>query len=194
MRLRISHMSDYASEKVATQLDTHASITEEDAYIFGLISEHLDTSNKYEELVAMLAFSQYARQKHEFLESYKRNNEGKLPSEKDIKTAILSFKDINNNALQLLIGQARNLLDEMVEEYAQKSIENKISAPVEKIVKENTNFSTSVGASMVASFVYSLIFAMVLFIATAALPNTKFSRAFKLLLEVEDNSTELNEQ
>ncbi|MEM8637957.1 MAG: hypothetical protein AAGG51_03935 [Cyanobacteria bacterium P01_G01_bin.54] len=162
--------------------------SQEDIYIFDLLLQDRGAS-EWEHLVAMITYAQYTRSKHEFIRSYFEEH-NVMPSDGEMKAIIFLFKNINNNALNNLRLNSQSLLQQVLEKHSRKMLSQNISSPVEKIVKENTRFWVAVQASMVASFFYSLLIALILFIATATLPNTKFSRAIKILFEVEQTNDE----
>jgi len=118
-----------------------------------------------------------------------------MPSDREMQLFISLFKDINNEMFKNLKLASQDSLNKVLSEYSQGLLTKQISAPVEKIVKDNTKFWVGVQASMVASFFYSLLIALIIFIATAALPNTKFSEAIKILFEIEqaDNENSIDE-
>ena len=95
----------------------------------------------------------------------------------------MSFKDINSVALSSLKQQSENLLREYTEEYLENAKREEILEPIEEIVRKHTNFWSAIWTNIVAAILYSLIIAIVIFTATAAVPDTKFSKIIRILLD-----------
>lgn len=166
------------------EMASWAAMGNEDATVFSaLLSGKSDSS--FHQLSGMLAYAQYSLHKHQFIQKYTRD-EGVPPTDDQIKILIRSFQDENSFILENLSQQSDKLLTEIIEEYASQVSEEKFVKPVEKIVRDNTKFWIAVQASVTASFIYSLLIAIVIFMATAALPDTKFSRIIRILI----NTTE----
>ena len=161
--------------------DQGAAISQEDAVVFSILLPPDSQHSIFDRVSGMLAYSQYALQKHQYIEKYTRDN-GKLPTEEQIKTLIISFKDKNSDALENLKHRAEKFLKEYAEEYSDRIRKENILDPVEKIVKKHTGFWFSVGASLVGGLLYSFAIAIAIFIATAAIPDAKFSKIIKLLM------------
>ena len=130
----------------------------------------------------MIAYAQYALHKHQFIEQYSKE-EGKPPAEEHLKSIILTFKDENGTAIESLKDQSKNLLKEYAEEYADSVKHTSIVEPVREEIKKHTRFWPSVAASITGALLYSLLVAVIIFIATAAMPEAKFSKIVRILYE-----------
>ncbi len=171
------------------QMDDDAlSLIQEDQEIFAVIIASPNSHSKYDELLGMVAFAKYSLQKHQYVILYEREN-GKLPSRDVLKARSIDLKYKDSAALSSLKQEA----DQLIKEYAQECLENakqeEIIQPIEKVIEKNTNFWISVWASIVGAFIYSVVIALVILIVTAAIPDNKFARIIKILLE--DNTTEI---
>ncbi|MEZ4678230.1 MAG: hypothetical protein R2932_28845 [Caldilineaceae bacterium] len=129
----------------------------------------------------------YSLQKHQFTTKYEQD-EGQPPTEAHIRSIVMSFKDVNSAALLSLKQQSENLLREYAKEYLENAKREEILEPIERIVKRHTNFWSSIWANLVAAVVYSLIVAVIIFTATAAVPNTKFSQIIRIIMEEQSES------
>lgn len=158
-----------------------AAIENEDAIVFSALLSSKSDSN-FHRLSCMVAYARYSLNKHQFIQKYTKD-EGVPPTDDRIKSLVRCFQDENSDILRDLSQQSERLLTEIIEEYAIKTLEEKIVKPVEEVVKDNTRFWIAVRAGVVASFIYSLLIAIVIFTATAALPDTKFSRIVRILIE-----------
>lgn len=157
--------------------------SQDDAEIFELLLQGSQGS-EWDNLVAKIAYAEYARSKYKFIKSYYEEHQV-MPSDEEMRPIIFLFKNVNTGMLRDLKSKSQDSLRLVLDDYSQKMLIERVSSPVEQIVKDNTKFWVGVQASMVASFFYSLLIALIIFIATAALPNTKFSEAIKILFEIE---------
>ncbi|MDJ0510546.1 MAG: hypothetical protein QNJ64_15030 [Crocosphaera sp.] len=76
-------------------------LIQEDEEVFTILFVSTDNSSKLDQVLGMIAYARYSRQKHQFVSRYKRGN-GKYPSKAEIKAIITSFKDENSDALSSL--------------------------------------------------------------------------------------------
>jgi hypothetical protein len=189
---RLKNMKTNSQTNGQKVTDSAVIISQEDAIVF---SKLLPDRNmpKFEKVVGMIAYAQYALQKHQYIESYYRE-EGQSPSEDLLKSIILTFKNENGSALETLKDNSRNLLKEYAKEYAKSVAHANIINPIKKEVHKRTRFWQGVAASSLGALVYSLLVAVIIFIATAAMPETKFSKIVRILFESNqeliDKSTE----
>jgi hypothetical protein len=152
----------------------------EDEKIFAMLAPSGQTLSKFDEIVAIIAYSQYALQKHQFVTRFNQE-EGRPPSEEHIKSIIMAIR--NDAALDSLKQKSDNLLKEYTKEYLAQAKREEILEPIEKIIKDNTKFWDSIWANLVAGLIYSVIVTVILFTATAMLPDNKFSKIIKILMD-----------
>jgi hypothetical protein len=163
-------------------------LIQEDAKVFAiLIPPKKRYLSKFEEVSGLIAYAQYSLQKHQFVTKYQQE-EGQPPTEAHIRSIIMSFKDVNSAALLSLKQQSENLLREYAKEYLENAKREEILEPIEEIVKKHTNFWSSIWANLVAAVLYSFVVAIIIFTATAAVPNTKFAQIIRILLEEQPDS------
>ncbi|NJM98011.1 MAG: hypothetical protein HC800_13435 [Phormidesmis sp. RL_2_1] len=163
----------------------------EDAKVFSALvpSDNTTDISKFDEVSGLIAYARYSLQKHQFVIKYQQE-EGRPPTADNIQAIIMSFKDVNSEALQTLKQKSESLLREYAEEYAENAKRKDILAPMELIVKKHTRFWLAVGTNLVAALIYSFIVAVILFTATAVAPNNKFSQIIKILMESQPEATE----
>jgi hypothetical protein len=152
----------------------------EDEKIFVELLPSGQSKSKFDELVAMIVYAQYSRQKHQFVKKYTQD-EGKPPTAEILRSIVMSIR--NDAALDSIKSQSEKLLKEYTKEYLENAKREEIIEPIEEIIKQNTNFWSSVGANLVAGFIASFILTALLFTATAILPDSKFSKIVKLLMD-----------
>ncbi len=157
-------------------------ISQEDAVVFSKLLPAGSNISKFDRVAGMIAYAQYALHKHQFIEQYSKE-EGKPPAEEHLKSIILTFKDENGTAIESLKDQSKNLLKEYAEEYADSVKHTSIVEPVREEIKKHTRFWPSVAASITGALLYSLLVAVIIFIATAAMPEAKFSKIVRILYE-----------
>ena len=173
--------------------DVGVSISLEDAVVFEKLMAPDDKKSKLSEVSGMIAYANYALQKHQYIEQFKKENHDEPPSDDLLKSIILSFKT-DGAALDGLRQQSERLLREYAEEYAIAMGSRRIVKPIETAIKTETRslrasvdermrFWPGVGASMLGALFYSFLVAVVIFITTVSAPETKFSRAFTILFE-----------
>jgi hypothetical protein len=119
----------------------------EDEKVFGMLLPLGQPPSKFEEIVAMIAYSQYALQKHQFVSRY-RQEQGRSPSEEHVRSIVMMIR--TDNSLGLLKQNSDLLLKKYAQEYLEQAKREEILEPIEKIIKENTNFWTSVFTNLVA--------------------------------------------
>ncbi|MCU0569708.1 MAG: hypothetical protein MUF49_24435 [Oculatellaceae cyanobacterium Prado106] len=160
-------------------------LIQEDARVFDiLIPSSKGKISKFEEVSGLISYSQYALLKYQFVAKYQQD-QGQPPPEDHIRSIIRSFGDLNSAALLSLKQQSERLLEDYAKEYLENSKREEILEPIEKIVKKHTNFWSSIWANLVAAVLYSFVVAVIIFTATAAIPNNKFSQIIRILLEEE---------
>lgn len=164
-------------------------ISQEDAIVFSKLLPAESNMSKFDRVAGMIAYAQYALHKHQFIEQYSKE-EGKPPSEDHLKTIIMTFKDENGTALESLKEQSKNLLREYAKEYADSVEHSQILNPIKEEVQKRTRFWPNVAASMIGAFLYSLLVAIIIFIATSAMPQAKFSKIIRLLTETHQESVD----
>jgi len=162
-------------------------LLEDDGAVYRQLLSDPDASES-ERIAGMLAFTNYSVQKLDYIAQYQRD-EDEPPSIRLIHESIRTLKDENSEALKNLKEQSRLLLSNYVSEQRQTAQREEIVAPIEKAVRERTSFRSSVLASVVGRLVSSLLVAIIIFISTAAIPNSNFARAFKVLFS-EETTTE----
>ncbi|MDJ0581238.1 hypothetical protein [Crocosphaera sp.] len=165
-------------------------LIQEDEEVFSILIASTNKNSKHDELLGMVAYAKYSLQKHQYVSLYKRENR-QLPSKEVLKAIITPFKDENSDALSSLKQSSEQFLKEYTQEYLENTKQEKIIQPLEKVIEKNTNFWVAVWAGIVGAFIYSVIIALVILIVTAAIPNNKFARIIKILLE--DNTTEIKQ-
>ncbi|MDJ0659386.1 MAG: hypothetical protein QNJ42_07825 [Crocosphaera sp.] len=163
-------------------------LMQEDEEVFAILIASTNNNSKHDELLGMVAYAKYSLQKHQYVSLYKRENR-QLPSKEVLKAIITPFKDKNSDALSSLKQSSDQFLKEYAKEYLENAKQEEIIQPIEKVIEKNTNFWVSVWASIVGAFIYSVVIALVILIVTAAIPDNKFARIIKILLE--DNTTEI---
>ena len=179
--------------------DKWASFSQEEIKVFQILVPDSEQAS-LEWLQGMLAYSRYTLQKNEFIE-YISKTRGTLPSDDEITAIVASFQNHNSDIIKKLKQQSEQDLTQIIQDYANQVAQEKFIKPIEEILTKNlssleksisrkSSFWTSVQASVAASLFYSLLIAMILFIATAALPDTKFSRIIRILFETEEVRSE----
>ena len=163
-------------------------LLQEDEKVFELLNPPNINLSKLDEVCGMIAYTKYSIHKHEFVKDYQRSH-GIMPTEDALKSATMSFKNENGVALSSLKIQSKILLNQYAEEYLEKGIRQEILEPIEKIIEKRTSFWSSIGTNLLASVIYSFVVALIVFTTTAAVPNTKYSRILKILMEESPNST-----
>lgn len=166
-------------------------LIQEDKKVFEILNPTRKDISKFDEIAGMIAYAQYSLQKHQYVSTYQKD-EKRPPSEESLKAIIMSFKDENSAALLSLKRNAEILLGEYTQEYLENAKRGEILDPIEKIIKRHTNFWISIGTNLVAAVIYSFFVAIIVFTATAAVPNTKFSRIFRILIEEQSNTNSLD--
>jgi hypothetical protein len=164
------------------KLSAAVTISQEDAIVFAKLMPPESTTSRFDRVAGMIAYAQYALHKHQFIEQYTKE-EGKAPTEDHLKSIILTFKDAHGTALESLKEQSRNLLKQYAEEYAASVDQTRLLQPIKNEVRSRTRFWPNVAASVTAALIYSFVVAVIIFIATAAMPDTKFSRIIRILTE-----------
>lgn len=172
---------EFDAKQSVTSTEPAASISREDAAVFELLVPSR-RSSKFNQIAGMIAYAQYAIRKHEYIEMYTKE-EGRLPDEDSLRSIIRTFKDQNSEALCSLRDSSKKLMEEYAEEYSKQYLTQEILEPVLKKTTINTRFWPGVLAGVIAAFIYSLLVAIVIFIATAALPDSKFAAALNALLQ-----------
>ena len=165
-----------------------AFLLQEDEKVFEILNPPNTNLSKLDEISGLIAYAQYSIRIHQFVKDY-RQTEGKMPTEDALKSVILSFKNENSAVLLSLKIQSKILLNEYAEEYLEKGIREEILEPIEKVIEKRTSFWSAIGTNLFASLIYSFIVALIVFTTTAAVPNTKFSRILKILMEESPNPT-----
>ncbi len=158
------------------------SILQEDEEIFEILNSPNINTSKADKIAGMIAYAQYSRRKHQSLKTY-RQIEGKTPTEDILKLINMSFKDEKSDTLSSLKMDSQMLLKDYAEEYLEKKIRQEILEPIEKVIEKRTSFLSAIGTNLLAAVIYSFAVALIVFTTTAAVPNTKFSRIFKILME-----------
>ncbi|NEQ46572.1 MAG: hypothetical protein F6K00_24725 [Leptolyngbya sp. SIOISBB] len=194
--------NDQASKKAQqNSLDDENSwslFSQEDLKVFSLLvpeSERFD----FEHLSGMIAYAFYTLHKREYILGH-LDKEHTLPKDSEIKTIVSSFQNENGYLIEQLRAHSQSILVQEVEAQANQIVQGRFLEPVKEIVKENsenvektvrdsTTFKTAVKASICASFIYSFLIAVVIFIATSAMPDTKFSQIIRILFETEQLDT-----
>ncbi|MEG4573531.1 hypothetical protein QUA56_12670 [Microcoleus sp. N3A4] len=159
-----------------------------DEKVFELLNPPNTNLSKLDKVSGMIAYAQYSIHKHQFVKDYQQS-QGTMPTEDALKSAIMSYKNENSAALLSLKMQSNILLNEYAEEYLEKEIRQEILEPIEQIIQKRTSFWSAIGTNLFASVIYSFVIALIVFTTTAAVPNTKFSRILKILMEESPNPT-----
>lgn len=157
-------------------------LIQEDEKVFEILNPLNKNLSKADEIAGMVAYAQYSLQKYQFIKRYQQE-EGRLPTEDLLRSIIMSFKDENSVALLSLKQKAEILLKEYTVEYLENAKREEILEPIEEIIKKRTNFWSSVGSNLAAAVIYSFFVAIIVFTATAAVPNTKFAQILRILME-----------
>ncbi len=163
-------------------------LLQEDEKVFELLNPPNTNLSKLDKVSGMIAYAQYSIHKHQFVKDYQQS-QGTMPTEDALKSAIMSYKNENSAALSSLKMQSNILLNEYAEEYLEKRIREEILEPIEKVIEKRTSFWPAIGTNLFGSVIYSFVVALIVFTTTAAVPNTKFSRIFKILMEESPNPT-----
>jgi hypothetical protein len=171
-----------------TSISNDPFLIKEDEKVFEILNPPGKTLTKFDEIAGMIAYAQYSLQKHQFVSKYQQE-EGKPPTEDLLKSIVMSFKDENSAALLSLKQKSEILLREYAREYLENAKREEIIEPIQKIIEKRTSFWSSIWANIAAAVLYSFVVAVILFTATVALPNTKFSRIIRILMEESSNST-----
>jgi hypothetical protein len=185
---------DNLQSDIQDDSDSWASFSQEDLKVFSVLVPKGEEFN-FEHSAGMLAYALYTLQKHQFIIN-SIEEENSLPKNDEIRTIVKSFQYENSYLIDNLKRQSQSILSKVVEEHANQIVREKFIEPtelmingklgsIEKVVKNSTKFQTAVIASICASFLYSFLIAIVVFMATSALPDTKFSKIVKILFEVE---------
>jgi len=152
-------------------------------------SESKADGDKFDAIVGMIAYANYFLERHQYIDKHIAEEEAE-PEPREIKKLIYSFTGENSVALENLKTRSELLLKDYTKAYAELRVNQNVVEPVDKIVKHHTNFWRSVLASILGSFFYSLIIAAVIFIATVAMPDSKFAQVINILFEETGQSTE----
>ncbi|MCU0543667.1 MAG: hypothetical protein MUE44_16050 [Oscillatoriaceae cyanobacterium Prado104] len=161
---------------------------QEDEKIFQVLNPYNENSSKNDKIVGMLAYAQYSIYKQEFVRNYRQEN-GKEPTEEELKSISMSFQNENSNIIRLLKQNSKILLSDYAQEYMENKIREEILEPIEKTIERRTRFWPSIGANVFASFIYSFAVALILFTATVAFPDAPISRAYRILTGENPNHT-----
>jgi hypothetical protein len=172
----------------SNNIDSDPFLLQEDEKVFQLLNPPNTNLSKLDEISGLIAYAQYSIQKHQFVKGCQQS-QGKMPTEDALKSLIFSFQNENNAALSSLKIQSKILLNQYAEEYLEKGIRQEILEPIEQVIEKRTSFWSAIGTNLFASVIYSFIVALIVFTATAAVPNTKFSRILKILMEESPNPT-----
>lgn len=170
--------------------DPAVTISQDDAIVFSRLLPATTAMSKLDKVAGMLAYAHYALQKHQFIEQWIKERGGP-PSQENLRAIILSFRNENSVALDSLKQQSKTLLREYSEEHADAAGHAAIVESIRCEVKKRTRFWVNVGASMTAALLYSLLIALVIFTATAAMPETKYAQIVRILFDLEEPSPAL---
>jgi hypothetical protein len=185
---------DNLQPDVQNDVDSWAAFSLEDLKVFSILvpkGEQFD----FDHSSGMLAYALYVLHKNQFIIN-SIEQENSLPKNDEIRTVIKTFQYENNYLIDNLKQQSQSILNKVVEERANQIVREKFIEPTElmidkklgateKIIKDCTRFRIAVMASICASIAYSLLIAVVIFTATSAMPDTKFSKAIRILFDVE---------
>jgi hypothetical protein len=149
--------------------------------------------SKSEEISGMIAFAQYSLQKYQYVEQYMQEY-GKPPTEDLVRTIVMSFRKGNSAALSSLKSRSEILLREYAREYLQNEYKEQIINPIQKVIERQTSFWNSIVSNLTGAMLYTLIFGVIVFTATASLPDTKFSRIMKIIMDVPADSIEIDQK
>jgi len=162
------------------------SLHKEEAEVLGKMKP-VDSSDRFQQLISLLSFGQYLTHKHQFIEQTIKDDK-KPPSNEKLQVLTSSFRAPQSTALTTIKSTSESLLKNFAEEYARLKNTNEFLIPVREHINSRTGFWHSFVAHVFAAFAYSLFVASIVFIATVASPDSKFSKAFKILF-VEENPT-----
>lgn len=192
---------DNGGEREGRALDSLAIADEEDAKVFDLLAGDMpESSPQY--LVALLAYAEYARQKHEFIQRYWKEK-ARSPSDEIVRTLIFTFtsrdstplNDLKKRSEARLIAYAQQItsdrvvttLREIIKE-SSESIEAAIaqnSESIEAAIARNTRFWMAVWSGVVASFIFSTVIAIAIFTVTVSGPDSnRFVKAARILFGI----------
>ncbi|MEG3880148.1 hypothetical protein QT972_22565 [Microcoleus sp. herbarium7] len=172
----------------SNNINSDSFLIQEDEKVFELLNPPNANLSKLDEISGMIAYAHYSIQKHQFVKGCQQS-QGKMPTEDALKSLIFSFQNENNAALSALKIQSKILLNQYAQEYLEKGIYQEILEPIEKVIEKRTSFWSAIGTNLFGSVIYSFVIALIVFTTTAAVPNTKFSRIFKILMEESPNPT-----
>jgi len=117
-----------------------------------------------DDLLGIIAYSLYKRQKFEFIENFKRKH-GKEPEPKDFE----SFNDLTSGELQLksYFNEAQTLAQKFLDESLEADgaeLEKKYSKMAEETIrKAKPSFWFGVWQSVVASFIFVILIGVLVF-------------------------------
>lgn len=204
--MTFSDTQNTENENLLDKSTLWASVSEEDARIFTLLSKDFDKS-EFHSLAVMIAYANYAMQKHEFIEWHKKNH--KIPpSNEQLRAIVFSYQNVQSYRLKDLRETSEKRLKEILEDNSKKIARDKIIEPLksefhqntrslntlinsktkslEDSLKKNGGFWQAVLFGVSANIAYSIFIAVIVFTITVVFPENKVSRAFKILLELEE--------
>jgi hypothetical protein len=158
-------------------------LIQEEKKLFGTLSHN----SPLEELTALMAIGQYNLDKQKFVENYQQVK-GIHPTEAELNVMISTMS--SSSILSETQKKAEVLVKNYAQEYLNSFKQEEIISPIENVVKKHTktNYYASIGVNVFSSFLYSLVIALIIFTVTAMIPNNKFSKAIKILMD--DQTTE----
>jgi hypothetical protein len=142
-------------------------LIQEEKKLFGTLSHN----SPLEELTALMAIGQYNLDKQKFVENYQQGK-GTHPTEAELNVMISTMSSSS------ILSETQKKAEVLVKNYAQEYLSS----------FKKTSYFESICVNVFSSFLYSLIIALVIFTVTAMIPNNKFSKAIKILMD--DQTTE----
>lgn len=167
-------------------------LVKEDQQVFEILNPTGRILSKSEQIVGMIAYAQYSLQKHQYVEQYQQEI-GEFPTEDKLRTIVMSFRKENSAALSNLRSKSDMLLREYTREYLNNEYKEQVIEPIQRVIERRTNFWNSIASNLVGAILYTLLFGVIVFTATASLPNTKFSRIMKIIMDVPGNVEQTSE-
>jgi hypothetical protein len=167
-------------------------LVKEDQKVFEILNPTGRLLSKSEEIAGMIAYAQYSLQKHQYVEQYQHET-GELPTEDKLRSIVMSFRNENSAALASLRSKSDMLLREYAREYLDNEYKEQIIEPIQRVIERQTSFWNSIASNLAGAILYTLLFGVILFSATASLPNTKFSKIMKIIMDVPSSQIQSSE-
>ncbi|NJD02074.1 MAG: hypothetical protein FIA99_05645 [Ruminiclostridium sp.] len=159
--------------------NNNISILEEDSIIFEKFVSNANFDG-FQHLIDLVAYAEFSKQKFQFMQMYEKE-EGRYPTEEEWKPFLNYIKYEDSEQIRSLKAKSSSLLVNFASNYADNLNVKNILEPIKKHIDNRTKFWISVFINLLATFFYSLLIAVVIFIATASYPESKFAQIIHII-------------